>query len=172
MIPDNVTPESLRLRPALPADCRQIWRWATAPDVRQRSVQRKPIPYDVHIKWFNEKMNAEGTRLYVLVLDEVPVANIRFDRVSDGIAEVSLTVSDQHRGCGFGRFMLSKAMSSIYDELHVSRLLARIHDTNVASVRLFTRAGFVKSGEETIAGRVWGRYLRHAPATDAVEEGS
>ncbi len=62
--------------------------------------------------------------------------------------EVSITVGREHRGKGYSKGMLAKAIEMMRDH----DLMAEIKETNAASQHIFTQAGFERVSDDGTFG--------------------
>ena len=143
----------LWVRPARLSDAKLLWQWANDPTVRANSFHPEPISLDEHIKWYSEKLASPDTRIWILELNQVPVAQIRYDRVDTDTAEIGFSVVPDYRGRGLGTQTLVLTSSMACRELGVKRLKGVAFRSNEASVRAFTKAGFEHVGQEQISGK-------------------
>lgn len=83
-------------------------------------------------------------------MDGLLLGVVRFDgelRSDETItAEISITIAPNHRGAGHGAAVLREATRMALDTLGYSRVEARVHSENVASLRAFTAAGYRDEG--------------------------
>src|SRR5262249_11385785 len=94
---------TLTLPPATPQDAKLIWGGANDPTVRACAFSREPIPWESHLRWYENQLASPGTRFWVVEEDGEPVGQIRYDRDEAGrAAEISFSVARDHRGRGFG----------------------------------------------------------------------
>lgn len=133
----------IHLRPAEPGDMRRLFEWANDPDTRATSFNSAPIPWDDHVRWYNETLSIEERQLYIGEADARPVSMIRFDRRRGAptTAIVNINVSPESRGKGFGKSTL-RAATHVAAQLGIMRLFAEIRPTNAASVRTFESTGY------------------------------
>src|SRR5262249_53612531 len=81
--------QPLRLRRARAADLELLWRWANDPDVRRASLSVRPISWDEHVRWFEQKQREPGCSMYLgRDTDDEPVGQVRVDRTESGDAEI------------------------------------------------------------------------------------
>lgn len=140
----------LIVRNATSDDSRDIFVWRNDPTTRSVSLSTEEVNWSDHESWFAATMANPQRKLYICegdLSDETiePVCMVRFDLDDSGDrAEVSINVNPLARGRGFGFEGLSSAICQFSDDFpSVARVTARIRDSNVASVALFTKAGFV-----------------------------
>ncbi|MEM7065411.1 MAG: UDP-2,4-diacetamido-2,4,6-trideoxy-beta-L-altropyranose hydrolase [Cyanobacteria bacterium P01_B01_bin.77] len=144
--------QKLRLRSVRKNDCKLIWQWANAPDVRARSFSSEPIPWDEHVQWFNAKQKALDCRFY-LALDphDSPLGVIRFDLHQDN-ATLSITIDSQFRAQGYGSQLINLATAKVFRTSSVAYIYAYIQPDNHASLRAFQKADFRELGTVTHKG--------------------
>lgn len=144
----------LRLRPACPGDARLFWEWANDPTVRASAFSRDPIPWEGHLRWFEARLAAPGTRIWVFEVDGKPAGQIRYDRDPDGrSAEISFSVARGQRGRGIGTEMIRRTCPLAVEELGVEEIVAVAFAENAPSYRAFLRCGFTTPGVIEIKGR-------------------
>lgn len=157
---------AIRLRPARLRDRKRIFRWANDPAARAASFHEKEIPARVHRRWYDASLR--GARLlYVVELDSEAIGVTRLDAVDgeDDAAEVGIVLDARYRGRGLAVPALL-ALSEIAADARLRRLIARIRVDNAASRRVFEKAGFTHSGEETVGGVETLQYTLELPNHD------
>ena len=143
----------LRLRRALPTDCRLVWTWANEPEVRQASFRSDPIPWETHVAWFNTKLREPKAVFYLAVnRDDVPVAQLRYD-LQGREAVVSISIDRAFRGQGHGRIILNLGSEAIFGSTAADVVHAYIKPGNESSVRAFVAAGYEDGGTQKMHGQ-------------------
>ena len=132
----------LHLRPVTVGDCSFLWRLTNDPTVRATSYTHDPVPYERHVQWLAGKLASPDTRMWILEIDQEPVAQIKYDRKETGMAEVGFSVVAGRRGYGLGTRLLELTADLACQELHVRRLRGRLFANNIASARAFAKAGY------------------------------
>ena len=139
----SLTRDTLALRPATMADAIRLHAWRDHPAVRATCGDPAPIPLDAHLRWFERTLADPDRRLWVGRLGGLDVGSIRFDRLRDGTAAVSLYLDPALLGLGFGERLLAAGEAVAADWLGAPLdVIARIVAGNEASERLFARAGY------------------------------
>src|SRR5215470_9244750 len=82
----------------------------------------------------------------VAVLGDDLLAVARYERVSDGSAEVAFVVQDDHQGRGLGSIMLEH-LAAAASERGIGRFVAEVLAENRQMVRVFLEAGYQVSRE-------------------------
>ena len=142
------------LRPATKVDEALLLAWANDPVTRAAGFRPEPIPADQHAAWFADRLLSTTSRLLIGVADDVPVGQIRLDRLDSGRVEIGIAVAPEMRGRGIGRILLRLGKDEARRDpaLGSTSLVARIRPENAASIALFTGAGFRLAGETRIRG--------------------
>src|SRR4030095_7574107 len=134
-------------------DCRVFWEWANDPVVRTASFSDKPVTWQQHVSWFQQKLEDANTILYTATDDDQsPVGQARF-QVGGDVATISISVAQKYRSRGMGLELLNLACERVFAESHAVAIEGFIKPSNAASVRLFPAAGFGLLGLETVSSQ-------------------
>lgn len=144
--------EALTLRPVAEEDCELLWTWANDPAARAASFRSAPIPWEDHVAWFQTRLRAASSRLYLIEDSGHPVGVVRFDFEADGAAVVSINLAPEARGRRIGPVALRQACELVSQKGGIKSVIAYIKPENVASVRAFEHAHFVPAGSTAIEG--------------------
>ncbi|HEV8014417.1 MAG TPA: UDP-2,4-diacetamido-2,4,6-trideoxy-beta-L-altropyranose hydrolase [Stellaceae bacterium] len=127
------------LRPANFADAADMLAWQSAPGVRRYARNpAAPTPGE-HERWLRAKLDDPDCIFNVVLHGDAPVGVLRFDRIAAANAlEVSILIAADRQGLGIGSCALELGKQLLAKE----RICAAIHPGNVASIRLFERAGY------------------------------
>jgi RimJ/RimL family protein N-acetyltransferase len=143
----------LRLRRVREKDCRQLWEWANDPEVRPVSFATETISWERHLDWFNSKLRDPNAVLYLVVdSEEIPAGQVRY-QIDNARAAVSISLAPQFRGKGYGEVVLQMATEDLFRTTAVTQIDAYVKPNNTPSLRLFTRAGYVRQRDTTISGQ-------------------
>jgi spore coat polysaccharide biosynthesis predicted glycosyltransferase SpsG/L-amino acid N-acyltransferase YncA len=142
---------SLGLRSVVWRDAPALLALANDPEARRGSFSERVIGADEHVAWLAGKLVDPEARLFVAEEGEL-VGSGRLERAG-GTAVVSLAVAPGRRGSGVGGRMLSALREWSKAAAFVERLLALVREDNAASLRLFERAGYARTGSLTVEGR-------------------
>lgn len=134
-------PGTVRLRPATPADADQVLVWRNQADAVRFSVSGAAVDPVEHERWFATHVDDPGTRMWVGWRDGAPLGSLRID-VRAAVGNVSIAVAPSHHGKGVATELLRLLQREVRSEVQVDALTATVHDENLASRRLFERAGF------------------------------
>jgi UDP-2,4-diacetamido-2,4,6-trideoxy-beta-L-altropyranose hydrolase len=142
----------MRLRYVQESDCLQLWEWANDPDVRPVSFATETISWERHLQWFNAKLRDPNAVLYLVVdPEDVPAGQVRY-QIDGTSAAVSISLAPQFRGKGYGQIVLEMATRDLFRTTPVRQIDAYVKPNNMASLRLFNRAGYSRVGAEKIGG--------------------
>jgi len=141
-----------RLRTVQPQDCRALWALANDPLVRRHSFSGSPIPWEAHVRWFQEKMESPDTCMFVLEVCGVPAGQVRYD-LEGHRAVVSISVAPAFRGRGIAAHLLKETAEGACTRLGVGRAWAAVQEHNAASLGTFLKAGFAATGSGREKGR-------------------
>lgn len=134
----------IEIREAIINDAEILFDWANDPETRQNSFTSKVIDWNDHIVWFKEKLINPHVIIYILHLNEKPIGVVRFEINETTI--IGINVAPSHRGLGLGSKILNVACNR-YWENNTSVILAYIKKGNIASRRIFEKAGFIFQSE-------------------------
>lgn len=153
--------DQFHLRPATIRDIELLWEWANAPSVRANSFHTETIPFDEHVEWLQKKLLSPDTFIQILCLNQVPVAQIRYDRLEGNMdsAEIDFSVVSDYRGKGLGLKILTLTTDMACNKLGVNYLRGVVLNSNKASASAFTKAGFKYQGQEQLYGKLCSIYM-------------
>jgi RimJ/RimL family protein N-acetyltransferase len=148
---DNVADVNIRL--AAISDALLLWRWANDPVTRTNSFNSQPISWDVHQSWYANKLKAPDCRIWIMELGRMPIAQIRYDRISADMAQISFSVAPLMRGRGLGTLLLEMTLPMAAGELRVKWVRGVALRENKASQRAFAKASFTMTEPQLIDSR-------------------
>lgn len=130
------------LRNAAWDDMDLCFDWANDPAARQYSHHTEAIPYEDHVKWFRQKLDDPHSCFWIYEIDGTPAGQIRFD-IDASAALLSYSIAPPFRGQGHALPMLVKGIEKLAKEVPgVRTILADVSAGNVASLKVFDKAGF------------------------------
>lgn len=133
--------------PATAADSQRVYQWQCEPGARKYSRNPKPPTLDEHLAWFDKLLLDESRTLYLLKHENQFCGFIRLDllkehpkdkNMSIKCFEISILIPLAFQGLGIA----TKALSSLNLVAKNCDIMAHVHPDNLASVKLFKRAGF------------------------------
>ena len=153
----------IRLRAASPTnedDARLLLDWRNEEGSRKASFRAELISWPDHWAWYQRRISAGASRIFLALEAGRPVGMIRFDVLGDlpsvsslGTAphanlELSIVVAPVLRGRGYGLRMLNASVELLATDGRPVTLWARIRKDNLGSLALFARAGYRHKGDE------------------------
>ncbi len=136
---------SIYLREVTIEDMEQIYIWANDGEVRRNSFSIAKISMEEHEAWFRKVLMKDRIRQYVMVVENVPVGQIRIT-IDDNVAEIGYSISKEYRNKGYGKLIVKLLIDKITDEYpQIYKLVARVKEDNVLSSKIFQSLGFGKN---------------------------
>lgn len=129
----------ISLRSANYEDCTLLFKWANDSQVRKNAFSTNNIDLESHIKWYENKMNDENTRIFIVLKDNVEVGQIRVD-ISDNKGFIDYSIDKNYRGQGIG----TQILKLIKFEITKVNLIGYVKKENIASMKAFEKAGYEK----------------------------
>ena len=149
----------LRLRPACECDCQLLWEWANDTQVRDSAFCSASIPWEEHVKWFNNKLSDPNCLIYIAEDQKgTPIGQIRFD-IDGEQAEVDVSIGKGKRGLGYGAYLIEQGVRELFQNMVVKAVHAFIKPDNISSIISFEKAGFRHIGTDTIKGHKAKHYM-------------
>lgn len=106
--------EEITYRDACFSDSKLLFDWINDISTRKNSLNKQPIKWKDHIKWFNLKLeNKEDCKIYIFSKN-FPVGFLRLDRISEGF-KISFSVDKNFRGKGIGFRMVNRIINDFSD---------------------------------------------------------
>lgn len=131
----------LKLRPTTIEDLELYWHWVNDPVVRQNSINQAVVPLEDHQRWFQSRLAADSTVMYVAQLNGKPVGQIRFDRNADDQWMIGFSIDESFRGCGLGTPLIDLGVKEIRKHSSLP-IVALVKNANQASLACFVSNGF------------------------------
>jgi len=132
----------LTIRRAVLEDSPLYFEWANEAQTRKQSYNSDPISYEGHIKWFQTKLNSPNTALYVILLNQNPIGQVRFD-CSNNNAVISYSLDEKYRGKGLGTVMLQKSIVQFREDYgNDLSIVGYVRKENIPSIKAFRALSF------------------------------
>jgi RimJ/RimL family protein N-acetyltransferase len=140
---------TLSLRTAAASDCRLLYEFVNRPDsLHNKRATKGAIPWREHERWFADRLADPDCRIWILVLDDQAVGQLRLVRGRRGW-EIDVYVVEEHRRRGLARRAISEGVKAVRQDGGRDPIVARVMPHNRASRQLFESVGFRLAGEET-----------------------
>jgi RimJ/RimL family protein N-acetyltransferase len=138
----------LTLREATVEDAHRLWLWRNDPSARAMFGDSRPVSWDAHSTWLNDRLADPNTLIFIVEADGRPCGYVRFHTELTGTAVVSIALARNVRGLGYGAAALVLACREAFSRRFCERIEARVKRENLASQRIFLKGGFVPAGED------------------------
>lgn len=144
----DLAASKLIFRFAQDEDCDLYYQWANDEVVRKNSFNQEAIQYENHVQWFKAKLKAVNCYFYMFFDRETnsPAGQVRIDKSGDEVI-IGISIDEHFRGKSLGLEMLGKATLDYHHQNPEATIIAYIKTENIASYKLFKKAGF--GDEET-----------------------
>jgi UDP-2,4-diacetamido-2,4,6-trideoxy-beta-L-altropyranose hydrolase len=141
-----------QLRSVQQNDCRLLWEWSNAPEVRAVSFSSKSILWEDHVQWLKSKLINPNCIFYIAInQNDVPIGQIRYD-IENFEATVSMSIDPKFQNQDYGSSLIKLACKQAFFDYDITRINAYIKPTNQVSFRAFSKAGFQSMGITTLKG--------------------
>lgn len=130
------------LRPVGPDDMHRLFEWRNDPWIISLGSSRRVVSREEHERWFHDVLRSDEHLLFIIAVDGEPAGQIRFKRLDDGSASVSIYLLRPYTGRGYGVTALKQASALAFDQWPVPRVLAFVLEGNRPSQAAFQRAGY------------------------------
>lgn len=141
--------QKISLRKAITKDCDLLFNWRNEKACRENSLNTDEVPYETHCAWFEKRMNDKDTLIYICMLADQCVGQVRLD-MEGTIGTISYSIDPNYRGQGIGVKMLECLEREPEVWERVSKLHAQVKVTNVASQFCFEKLGYKKECNEEL----------------------
>ncbi|MFC1540566.1 GNAT family N-acetyltransferase [Candidatus Margulisiibacteriota bacterium] len=143
--------KGLSLRLAEEKDCRLLWEWRNEEESRKSAFDSDLVPFDDHKTWFIRKLNDHHSQI-VIILDNSSkeIGQVRFDVDRNNAAEIDVGIDRNERGKGYGAAAIRLACEYAFEKLNIKQILSHIKPDNIASQKIFAKAGFRNVGKNNL----------------------
>ena len=132
-------------RTATLGDADILLTWRNNPSAREFSLHSELIPIDQHLKWLSDRLErVELEPFFLFSADYKMIGMSRLDIISGSTDEyeISILVDPDQHGKGVGTRILNLACESFFTLYPDKTIVAKVHDHNFISQKLFANAGF------------------------------
>lgn len=130
------------LREASEDDDRLLFDWVNHPDsLEGKLLTETEIDWDTHAGWLGRRLDDQDSAIWIAEVAGKPVGQVRVEKRQSGL-EVDVFLAPEARGAGIACQMIEQAAGECASLWPGVPLIARVRPENMASRRLFARAGF------------------------------
>lgn len=150
----NQNSNEIYIRPISYGDTNLIVRWRNQDNVKNYFFYREEFTSEIHENWMKNKVETGQVAQFIVCLKENdrPVGStyLRDIDLQNGTAEYGVFLGEEEiRGRGIGKAALALTLEYAWNELGLTRVIARAISTNKPSVHSFLNSGFVIDEEIT-----------------------
>ena len=127
----------------MPEDATTLFKWRNFPEIINLGSSRRKVSREEHIQWFSQIIKDANSRLYIIVINEMPVGQLRLVAGIGNDAEISVFLIPGHTGVGHGVTAIVQGCEQFFDEFPIRAIVAFVRETNHRSLSAFEKAGFV-----------------------------
>lgn len=143
----------LTYRFGTPQDVDLLYKWANDESARQNSYNSDPIPYQHHVKWYEDRLHSGASCFYIFCDEDHPVGQVRIDNGAEpSSAIISISIDKEYRGKGLSVEMLQQATKGYLAKHQDTSITAYVFKSNLPSFKSFLKAGFEPLKEEVVKG--------------------
>lgn len=138
----------MQLRKYNQGDCKILYDWRVHPSVRAMYFNTDTFSYESHQTWFQNFLNNNANLGFILSdQNEIPVGHIRFEPGDFiGGMKISIAVSPDHMGKGYGTMLLEKACKNEEVLQNTIFCIGEVKLNNVPSQKIFEKSKFTNVG--------------------------
>lgn len=118
-------------------------------EIRRHLTARKPVNLEQEKQFFEEVISSnEDVHLAICREEEiVGIISLEEDEKDLRVAEIGIWISEEHHGQGYGTESVELITNYSFNELNLHKIMARAHEGNKASQRVWEKLGFAEEGE-------------------------
>jgi RimJ/RimL family protein N-acetyltransferase len=135
----------INLRPARPEDAEIVLKWRNDPSTLALSSTQRVVGWEEHLSWFKETITGNSRRLFIIQDPHEPIGQIRFDRLTDTLCNISIYLRPQSRGKEYGTEAIRSGCMEAFKIWRVDNVVACVRSKNLIARSAFLKAGFVES---------------------------
>lgn len=151
----RLSSERLLLRPITEEDTDMVLEWRNASYVRDNFFYRIPITKEEHLSWVHDKCEKGIVFQFVVYVIEEgknePIGCVylqHYNEADDSLESGVFFSEDAPKGKGYATEAVELMNRFAFETLGVSKTIARVIATNIPSLRLHERAGFVETARD------------------------
>ena len=123
-----------------------LWEWRNEPINRKMGINSEKVSWEEHTSWYEKVLLDKCRKIYLGVESGIPIGVVRFDKSDNEnyVYEVSITISPENRGKGFGKQLLNNGIRKLHKEVKNCKFIkAEVKKENEYSNKLFKSCGFI-----------------------------
>ena len=129
-----------------------VWEWRNEHITRKMFVNGEKVSWEEHSSWYEKALLNNCRKLYIGKEGGIPIGIVRFNKCDNEeyIFDVSINISPESRGKGFGRQLLNNGIRRLHKEVKNCKFIrAEVKKENEYSNKLFKSCGFIFIEDES-----------------------
>jgi len=116
-----------------------LFMWANDKTVRQNSFLKKKFSFNDHKKWLKKKLSNKKNIFLKLMIDRLPIGQIRFDRKKN-FYYIDYSIDKTFRKFGFGKLIIKESIKKYIRKNN--KIMAEVKKKNLQSIKVFQSLNF------------------------------
>jgi len=133
---------AISLRPVTAADRDTILCWRNDPYIVAKGSSHREVQAEEHRMWFEETIRAERRKMFIVLNQDNPIGQVRFDRERETDCVISVYLLRHFTGKGWGVEAIRVGCNLIFQAWDVERVIACVRLDNPTGLSAFCKAGF------------------------------
>lgn len=125
---------NITFRKATIDDAKVLFLWRNDPLTRKNSINQGEILWEDHVRWFEKKLSDKSYIFLIAEDGENKIGLARANKDDDGFWELSWQIAPDQRGKGYGKEMVTKAVS-YFSGLEM-KTKAQVKKDNLPSIKI------------------------------------
>lgn len=94
----------IKLKALTDNDTHLLFQWRNSSFIASLGTLQKKVEWDEHKEWVTRSINSELRKVYIVLINDIPAGQIRFDKSSAHSIEcvISIYLIEAFTGKGFG----------------------------------------------------------------------
>ena len=142
--------QKISLRLAKITDEALLMQWRNRPEIIALGSSQRPVNAVEHAEWFVRTLKSESRCLFIVLFNNLPIGQIRFEIGQCNHAEISVFLLNEYTGKGLGVKVIVDGCKLAFDAFPVAGcIIAFVRENNITSLRAFLKAGFERDPSGT-----------------------
>jgi len=132
------------LRPADGQDAGTVFSWRNTHFVASRSTSGQIVEHCDHKAWFVRSLASPDRLLLIVCIDDEDAGVVRFDRVDNETAVISVYLDESKTGYGAGIVAIRGGSARAREVWPAARIEAYVRNDNLLGRKAFAKAGYTR----------------------------
>ena len=134
------------IRPITLEDTDNIVKWRNTPYVLNNFIDQNTITKENHINYYKKRIETGKVKQFIIVCDGTDIGTVflRDIDLDKKTAEGGTFIGEKdYLGKGISVISMKKLIEYAFNELKLEKIIVRILERNIASIKMCKRAGYV-----------------------------